>query len=232
VLLAESARQQKALLDNADYRKGRLTEARFGLSARLAGLAEEIGLTDREMNALLDLLAENRVTLEAETAALLATGNPPDAALMADAERRVREMQQKQTDAQIALLGKARYDKFQEYEQTMPSRTRVNNLNNLLTQAGRPLTQDQSKSLTRVIIAEQRRVENEAKALRAAGQPVPSSQASEPEINRRILEGSAGFLDTQQLERLRQRFEERNAMNRAAGPARQVEREAAQGASN
>jgi hypothetical protein len=231
-LIAESAKQQKALLDNADFRKGRLTEARFGLSARFAGLAEEIGLTDREMNALLDLLAENRVSLEAESAALMASGNLRDAAMMADAERRVRELQQKQTDAQIALLGKARYDKFQDFDQTMPSRTRVNNLNNLLTQSGRPLTPEQSKSLTRVIIAEQRRVEKEAQALRAAGQPVPSSQATEPEINRRILEGSASFLDPQQLDRLRQRFEERNAMNRAAGPAQQVQREAAQASSN
>jgi hypothetical protein len=91
------------------------------------------------------------------------------------------------------------------------------------------MTEAQKRSLTAVIVAEQKRQEGEAAAQRQAGQDTLVSQPDRvAEGNRRILEAAAGFLDTQQLEMVRGRFEQRSAMGRATNQVQQRVREATQ----
>ena len=105
----------------------------------------------------------------------------------------------------------------------------MNNLGTLLAREGKPLTPAQSSSLTAVIVAEQKRMEQEAQALREAGKDAQTTfQEREAEANRRILQNAAAFLDAQQLEKVRARFEQRAAVGRATDRVQQAERAAPQ----
>lgn len=228
-VVADAAKVQKTLLEDDQYRNARLEQARLRLRQRYAGLAEELGLSEREMNALIDLLAEHQMNQEGMVADLMASGVTPDATAIEEINRRQQALQGKQDEALVALLGPARHQQFQEFEMSQPSRTRVSNLGTLLAQGGRPLTEAQKRSLTAVIVAEQKRQEREAAAQRGAGQDTLASQPDRvAEGNRRILEAAAGFLDTQQLEMVRGRFEQRSAMGRATNQVQQRVLEATQ----
>lgn len=226
--VAESARKQKKLLEDAEYRKARLAQIRIDLQQRYASLAVELGLSDREANALFDLMAEQALRLDMEFSDRFTNGAAPDATMEAE----IRRIQEEQKKALVALLGPARYEQLEEYGQTQPSRTRVNNLTTLLARSGRPLTNAQTRSLTAVIIAEQKRRQADAKVLSDAGKPPASQPDLEQETNRRILENSAAFLDGQQLELLRGRFQQRNTIDRAADRVQQRERQVLQEPSN
>ena len=131
------------------------------------------------------------------------------------------------------MLGPERYAQFEEYEHVQPSRTRVNKLTNLLARSGRPLTSNQTRTLTAVMVAEQKRMEAEAKALRDAGQTDRRSQAEiQGETNRRILEQAPGFLDSQQVQVVRGRFEQRSTIDQASDRVQQRQREVLQEPAN
>jgi hypothetical protein len=156
-------------------------------------------------------------------------GAQPDAAATAALQRQAEEQQKKLKDELTAMLGPQRYAQFEEYDHIQPSRTRVNNLTTLLARSGRPLTSAQTRTLTAVMVAEQKRMESEAKALRDAGQTETRSQADiQAETNRRILEQAPGFLDSQQVQVVRGRFEQRSTIDRASDRVQQRQREVLQ----
>src|SRR5690606_9321819 len=105
-----------------------------------------------------------------------------------------------------ASLGAERYAQVKEYQETQPSRVRVTNFSGMLASRGAALTEAQSKSLSGVIIAEQRRQEGEG----AAAIPTSASARVEREIDsdRRILAAASEFLTAQQMEFMSSKFEE------------------------
>jgi hypothetical protein len=229
VFVADAAKRQEALLKDSEYRKARVEQARINLKRRYNGLAEELGITEKQADAVIDLLAESQIRMEEESARRLASGATPDAATIAEMGRIQQAEQQKQKEALVAMLGAGKYEQFQDFEHIQPSRTRVNNLSTLLAREGQPMTSAQSRSLTAAIVAEQKRMEQEAQALRDAGQDAQTTfQEREAEANRRILQAAGTFLSAQQLEKVRGRFEQRAAIGRANDRVQQAQREAAQ----
>lgn len=227
--VAEAARRQEALLKDSEYRKARIEQARINLKRRYNGLAAELGISEEQADAIIDLLAESQIRMEEEAASRLASGTTPDEAAMAEMARIQQAERQRQKEALVGMLGATRYEQFQDFEHLQPSRARVNNLSTLLAREGKPLTAAQARSLTAVIVAEQKRMEQEAQALRDAGKETQSTfQEREAEANRRILQNAAAFLDAQQLEKVRGRFEQRAAMGRATERVQQAERAAPQ----
>ena len=228
VLNEESVKRQKALLADAQYRKALIAQARSDLQQHYVGLAMELGLTEAEVNTLFDLLAESQVSMMASVTSS-ANGALPDAAANTEMQRQMREQAQKLKDQVAAMLGPQRYAQFEEYDRVQPSRTRVTNLNNLLGRSGQPLSDAQRRSLTAVMVAEQSRMEAEAKAIADSGRPEKRSQADiQAETNRRILEKVPSFLNAQQVQLVRGRFDERATIDRAADRVQQREREVLQ----
>jgi hypothetical protein len=227
-LTEDAVKRQKALLADTEYRKALLARARVNLQQRYAGLAVELGLSDKELNALFDLLTESQEKMMASMVNT-ADGAQPNAAATAEMQREMETQQKKLKDQLVAMLGPERYAQFEEYDRMQPSRTRVNNLTTLLARSGRPLTNAQTRTLTAVMVTEQKRMEAEAKALRDAGKTETRSQADlQAETNRRILEQAPGFLDSQQVQVVRGRFEQRSTIDRAADRVQQREREVLQ----
>jgi hypothetical protein len=69
----------------------------------------------------------------------------------------------------------------------------------------------------------------ETRSYAEAGKTLPKSQAErQVETNRNILEAATGFLDSQQLELLKGRFQERATIDRADERVQQRERAAQQ----
>jgi hypothetical protein len=226
-LTEDSVKRQKALLADAEYRKALRGQARTDLQQRYAGLRMELGLTDQEQNALFDLLVDAQDMLMTSIAE--GAGKQPDAAATADMQAKAQQLEA----SMKSLLGPERYAQFEEYERVQPSRTRVQNLSNLLGRSGMPLSNAQSRSLMAVMVAEQKRMEAEAQALRDAGQTDNRSPADiQAETNRRLLEQVPRFLDDQQVLLVRGRFSQRATIDRAADRVQQREREVLQESPN
>jgi hypothetical protein len=227
-LTADAVKRQKALLADPEYRKALLTMARADLQDRYASLRVELGLTEPEAKALFDLLAESQVMMSSSMTSTT-DGAQPSAAEAAEMGRLMQEQQQKLKDDITAMIGPQRYTQFEEYERMQPARTRVNNLTALLSRSGSPLTNAQTRSLTALMVSEQKRMEREAQALRDAGKTDTRSPADiQVETNRRILEVAPGFLDAQQVQVVRGRFEQRATIDRASDRLEQREREVLQ----
>jgi hypothetical protein len=224
VLTEDSVKRQKSLLADAEYRKALVSQARTELQQRYAGLRVELGLTEQEQNALFDLLADAQMKMMTSMAAST-DGTQPDPAVVA-----AMQAQGQQLEASMkALLGPERYAQFEEYERVQPSRTRVQNLSNLLGRSGRPLSDAQTRSLMAAMVTEQKRMEAAAQALRDAGQTDQRSPAEiQAETNRRLLGQVPTFLDDRQVQLVRGRFEERATIDRAADRVQQREREVLQ----
>jgi hypothetical protein len=234
IVLADSAKRQKAMLEDAGLRKARVAQMRSTLQLRFANLIKDLGLSEKESDGLFTIIAEGQLREEELLTDRMSSGTAPDAAAVAEINRVQQEQQQQQKNAIVALLGPERAAEYQEYEHTAPSRQRVTNLTNMYTQSGKPLTSAQSKSLNTLFVAEQRRQESEAKALMAEGQSpqqllaLRKAQAeSAIEGDRRVLAGAASFLDAQQIELMRARFEQAAARTRASANLQQRAIEAA-----
>ena len=215
-MLADSAKRQKTLLEDSDFRKARIAGIRSNVQLRLANLPRDLGLSPQEADAVFNIIAESQLRQESLVADQLAGAAAPDAAAAAELERTTQDIRNQQKAAMVALLGPERANAVQDYRETVPSRQRASNLTNMLTQAGKPLSDEQSKSLTSAIIAEQRREESEA-APATSDQPSQQSQADRAiEGDRRILAAAASFLDAQQIELMRARFDQVRTRNRSA----------------
>jgi len=229
-LLADAVKKQKTLLDNSEYHKARVAELRVTLKGHNPLLARELGISEREADAIFDVLAEDQLREDGLTLDLIsANGSQPDAAAMEEMKRLQQAQQQERETTLLSMLGPAKYEQLQYIEETQFARTRIVNLKTLLAQSGQPLTIDQELSLTKVMAAEQKREEKESQELRISGQVTQASQLDRAvEGDRRILDGATGFLSAQQLETIRVRFEQRQGMERASGVVTTRERAAAQ----
>lgn len=210
--VVEAAQRENALLaGDVEYRKARLARARNDLETRYPNLARDLGMSAQDADFLFTVLAESEVHRTAELAARMANGS--GAQLGPEVARVQQEQDVQLRDAIAARLGAARYTEVREYQETEPSRQRVATLGGALTQGGASLTDAQAKSLTTLIIAEQRRKEAEARS----EPPGTLSGAREREFasNRRILAAVQSILDPPQVAVIKGRFDRAEAGARA-----------------
>jgi hypothetical protein len=222
---------QQEMMKDPEYQKARLAQTRMNLPQNYPGLVEELGLTPEEADQLFDLLARNQLEIS-DTSLLAATVNgvAPDPAAMESASRRRVELQRKQEDELMAMLGGQRYSQWQDYQGTRGARQQVTQLSRALESAGVPLAPEQSKPLTAVYAAEQRRMQEETQrmlaSLRSSG-PADQGRMMEErlklqaESNRRIIDGAKRHLNSQQLDALQSSLEQQLVMNRASNRVRQ-----------
>jgi hypothetical protein len=216
--LAEISQRQNDLLGDSEFQKARLTTARRSVQSRYAGLATELGLSEMEADTLFTILAESDLRRSAELTSLVAGGTATADAAASEMARLQTEHKQQQKDAIVARLGAARYAEFKEFEETQPSRQRVNTFVAMLSSRGAPLTTAQSKSLATVMIAEQRRMESQPQM-----QPADPSARAEREIESdgRIVAAAANFLTPQQTSLINAKFEEMAEGKRASSVMQQ-----------
>jgi hypothetical protein len=221
-MIENSLNLEKDLMKNPEYRRLRLAQARSSIKRNYPGLIEELGLSEKDADSLFDLLAEQQTALSAEMQ-FIGTNGTQDQAAMQDLMRRQQAMQREQDEAVRNLLG-SKYTQWQDYQQTLPARSRVTNMSSQLAQAGIPLTEAQTRSLTATMIVEQQRQRQEQLSMaRALPNPTdPDSRARmmeeslkrTEENNRRIVDVAAPHLSPRQAAAVREQLEQQTAMLR------------------
>jgi len=205
------------LLKDPEYRKARLAQIRANQVRRYPGLAEALGLSEREADQLFDLLAEQQLNTNAELNGITAKGL--DRGAEREERTRIQEEDGRKRDELLqGFLGSARFEQWQTYQESLPSRAEAGQmLESVLTAGGQSIDGAQLEPVVTAAAIEQARYEKEVQQLlqenRATG-PHPLAQAQEKmlslreESNRRILDAAAAHLSPEQLAALSRNFEQ------------------------
>ncbi|MEO8315901.1 MAG: hypothetical protein ABI645_14050 [Pseudomonadota bacterium] len=209
------------LMKDPEYRKAQLTMTRLRLAQNNPGLAETLGLSEKEAHHFYEVMAESQLNSSAERIEAMARAG------MANAPAALNELLRNtagREDPARAALGEAKYAQYQEYQGNVrPALQQVASIGGSLEAAGQPLNDSQTRTLTAAMMTEQQRLRQEA----AIPRPIPNpgvrrgiadtlteSANRQQESNRRILEASAATLNAAQLEVLKQQFEQQDATRR------------------
>jgi hypothetical protein len=218
------------LMKDPEYRKARLTQTRIQIARSYPGLAEELGLSEREANQLFELMAVSQLNMTNELTTSIVAGNAAGStASTQDAATRVQRMQAQNRELEDSLrtmLGN-KYSQYQDYQQTRSARTQAVTLGSQLTAAGQPLSDAQSRALTTAMIAEQQRQRQQPQAAPLAPPAANSTDAQartvllledslrrQEETNRNVLAAASAHLNASQVAVLRQQFDQQNASRR------------------
>jgi hypothetical protein len=216
--------RQTELMMNPEYRKLRLAQQRLNVERNNWGLAEELGLSDNEANRLFDLLSENQLAMMNETQ-LLSVNGTQDRPGSEEVMRRRQALQREQDEALRAMLG-GKYSQYQDYQQSRPARSQAMAIGTQLAQAGLPLTDAQTRSLTTAMRTAQQQQAQDPWATApgpAAAAPMdPDTRIKMMEEslkrmednNRRTIEAVAPHMSARQLAAYREQLEQQAAMNR------------------
>jgi hypothetical protein len=207
----------KKMMADPEYRKGLLAQQRMYAEINHPGLVEELGLSQKEADHLLDMMAGNQTIILSETQ--MTTINELNAHLGGGGG------QQDQDGAIAALLGPDRHAQWQDYQQTVGARRQAALFGSQLAQTGQPLSDFQQRSLTAALIAEQKRRQRQQTqtTVRNVDQADPPALIQlredllkrEEEANRLVPDVAAAHLNARQIASLKQRFEAQAAMSAA-----------------
>jgi hypothetical protein len=200
------ALDRQELMNDPDYREGLAMSLRISLVQNYPDLAKELGLTSEQARKMMDILVKHQITSMSRT--------PPYGA--DDVGRK--------PDAEISsLIGYAKYRQWQEYQSSMPTRQRVEQLGVALDFVGQPLTDAQRRQLIGTIVAVEKRQSDDARLNATLGDPLAYVEQSSQETNRQILESASSYLSQAQIEALRATQNQELAMTRAMIRARRAQ---------
>ncbi len=213
--MREHFERQRALLKNPEYREAVRASSRLSMSQNYPGFAAELGLSEDEANRFMDLLTDQQLQSMEHDESLFLARTGDDEARMREAHERMQErMRQQQAEIEMHL-GPTKYQKWQDYQQTLGQRHRLASMQSQLALAGAPLNAEQSGALLAVLVQEQRK-QQQAQAGANAGQPVGSWQPYGPvpgqeewitaqeQSNERLLAAIKSNLSSQQASKLEQ----------------------------
>ncbi len=211
----------RELMKDPEFRKAQLTMTRLRIAQSNPGLAETLGLSEKEANHLFEVMAETQMNRSAELSEAIAkAGGVGNAPALTEVMRNTAGRE----DPARAALGEAKYAQYQEYQRNVrPALQQVASIGSSLDAAGQPLNDSQTRTLTAAMMTEQQRLRQETAIPRPIPNPgVPRGMADtlaesanrQQESNRRILEASATTLNAAQLEVLKLQFEQQDATRR------------------
>jgi len=141
-----------AMMDRPEIQKLMATQQRAALDSRFAALFRNLNLSPEQLEQFKNLLVEKQTAMTDALAAARAQGidprNDPQEfrKLVADAQAEV--------DVSIkAALGDSAYAQYQQYQQTLPQRTTVNQLQQSLSYTSTPLTSAQTEQMVQILAA-------------------------------------------------------------------------------
>jgi hypothetical protein len=191
--------------EDPEDQKLQLAQLRTSIERFYPGLAQELGLSEKDADRLIDLLAENQLARTAD-------GSP-----LAASERKLEDSIQ-------TLLG-SRYTQWQAYQQTRGVRPQVAAMVTQLARVEGSLSALQINGLTTDLIAERQRQLKEGMSNPQAlpGNPADPGYREQmtkeslkrtEENNHRILEVAALHLNATQLATLRKQLQRQTSVSR------------------
>jgi hypothetical protein len=141
-----------AMIDKPEIQKLMAIQQKAALDGRFAALFKGLNLSPEQLEKFKNLLVEKQTAVTDALAAAREQGiNPrtdPE-----DFQKLVTDAQA-ESDASIkATLGDAGYAQYQQYQQTLPQRSVVNQLAQSLSYTSTPLTTDQTEQMVSILAA-------------------------------------------------------------------------------
>jgi hypothetical protein len=214
--------RRRALLADPDYRMNFLSSARLRISLENPGLADALHLTPEETTRLFDILAQRELDMQGID--MLVADMPAERQLDAR-EDAIEQINRRRDDALAALLGNARLSRYDAFRQQQPGLRQVNELNQIFSASGVPLSAEQSSKLSAMLSEEQAWLSEQGQRL--AGRTPRQADASSmaplmeqaalvvEEANRRKLQRARDMLSDRQLELLKDSLDRKLAEVRA-----------------
>jgi hypothetical protein len=192
-------------------------QLRMMLPRQYPDLGKELGLSNAEEEKFLDMLARQQSELSGDAMGMLG-GGQMDRAAAQELQRKIMEKQQA-NQAEIAATLGDKLPAWQQYQQTLPIRRQVNELQTALG-GSNALTDSQTKSVIAAMAAEQTRINEErrnAPPLPRAGTGNNTAEAQlqrEAQSNARMVEAASPHLNSQQMDSFRKVLEQQMEMAR------------------
>jgi len=191
-------------------------QARMGMGRLYPHLGAELGFSAAELDKFYDLLARQQSDLTVESMAVSEAGM--DSAAMQDMQRKLAERRQA-NEAEITTALGSKYPQWTTYQQSLPIRRQVAQLQSLLGGDGDALSDAQARPLVATLAAEKARLDQEQ---RNAARPAPGTREQylalqeqrTTESNRRLLEAAAAHLTPQQVASYKRLMDQEQDMNR------------------
>jgi hypothetical protein len=139
-----------ALMDRPEIQKLMALQQKAQLDSRYAALFKSLNLSPEQLDKFKNLLVEKQTALQDVLAAARTQGIDP----RSDPEgfRKMITDTQAEADANIkAALGDAAFTQYQNYQQTLPQRTLVSQLQQSLSYTGAPLSDTQAEQMVGIL---------------------------------------------------------------------------------
>jgi hypothetical protein len=172
-------------------------QRKSALQRQYAGLATALGVSQATADKLIDTLADQQMRLMSPKPVF----DPANPNAM---QKAMLDVQQQREADIAAVIGQDKLPQWQEFERTMPERSRVSRVGEQMQQMGVPLTDDQRQQLTQIMIDQSR--DNPRPSFQNGQSPEETMQASlkwEEESEKALLERAKGVLTKDQYERYR-----------------------------
>lgn len=202
--------QRRRQWSDPEYRSAFLAQQRLEIARRHPGLIEKLGITPEDGAKVFDILAQR----ELDSRSRPDIDGLSEESMLAAAEEHFGEINRRRDEALTMLLGSARLEQFEEYEQERPSWMQLAEASQAMTSMNMPMSPEQSSSLLRTLLAEQKRMQQQQQQLdREFGgaqrdaltmtRRLEAGIDQATERNRRTVESARGYLNSWQLEALK-----------------------------
>ncbi len=141
-----------ALMDNPEIQRLVATQQKAALDARYAALFKSLNLTPQQLDQFKNFLVEKSTAMMDVLSAARAQGINPRTD-PAGFRQLVTSAQTEIDDNIRSTLGDAVFSQYQQYEQTLPQRALLSQLDQRLSYSSTPLTGDQSNQLMQILAA-------------------------------------------------------------------------------
>ncbi len=212
----------RAQMDSPEGRAMNRANMRMLLPTQYPDLARELNLSPAQVDKLFDMLARQQsdraYTMRSVLEASRNGATPAVAGMeMARKEKQMREA----NDAELQTLLGDKYPAWQAYNQALPERRQVKQLQAVLGSTDDALGDAQAKPLIAALAAEQGRIrQDELNSLAASPQDFSQQRVQRAEdSNRRLADTASAYLTPQQLDSYKHMLDRQLAITRTLAGA-------------
>jgi hypothetical protein len=218
--MQENFDRQRAMLKDPEYRELMRDQQKMGMRRMYGDMETMLGLSKEEAERVMDVIAEQQVRSMEQRPHFGMDGTQPDQAAIRE-QQRVFEETRRKNEAELAAALGPKYGEWQEYQQSMWSRSQVMRLKETLAGSDEPLRQDQIKPLVQALAREQQQMQtNSVRAQYPNGSSTPDAQLRMQEewlertaqSHERVRNAVSSLLSPAQLEQLQEQQEQERKM--------------------
>jgi hypothetical protein len=183
--LRERSQGLRQMISSPEVQEMARSTIRMRLPQQYPDIGKELHLSPEEVEKLFDLLAKQQ---SGQLTTALSASDPQAA-----------QQKRQENEAELTAMLGGRYSQWQTYQETLPTRRQVNQLQTMLGASGNTLSDTQTNPLITALASEQKRIDQEMQA-RYPGNVLQQRLQGATESSQRLLNVAATQLNPQQLD--------------------------------